>query len=61
MLTAIKISKGSERRFWSLSRLANKLKQLLNIFLDKTMIRETVAKILLIIYKENIFIETNEL
>lgn len=60
MLTAIIMAGGSGERFWPLST-PKKPKQLLNIFSDKTMIRETVDRILPIIPKENIFIATNEL
>lgn len=60
MLTAIIMAGGSGERFWPLST-PEKPKQLLNIFSDKTMIRETVDRILPIIPKENIFIATNEL
>ena len=60
MLTAIIMAGGSGERFWPLST-PEKPKQLLNIFSDKTMIRETVDRILTIIPKENIFIATNEL
>lgn len=60
MLTAIIMAGGSGERFWPLST-PEKPKQLLNIFSDKTMIRETVNRILPIISKENIFIATNEL
>lgn len=60
MLTAVIMAGGSGERFWPLST-PEKPKQLLNIFSDKTMIRETVDRILPIIPKENIFIATNEL
>lgn len=60
MLTAIIMAGGSGERFWPLST-PEKPKQLLNIFSDKTMIRETVDRILPIIDRENIFIGTNEL
>lgn len=60
MLTAIIMAGGSGERFWPLST-PEKPKQLLNIFSDKTMIRETVDRILPIISSENIFIATNEL
>jgi mannose-1-phosphate guanylyltransferase len=49
---------GSGERFWPLST-PEKPKQLLKIFSDKTMIRETVDRILPIIKAENIFIATN--
>lgn len=60
MLTAIIMAGGSGERFWPLST-PEKPKQLLNIYSNKTMIRETVDRILPIIPKENIFIATNEL
>ncbi|MGL5053252.1 MAG: mannose-1-phosphate guanylyltransferase [Cetobacterium sp.] len=60
MLTAIIMAGGSGERFWPLST-PEKPKQLLKIFSDKTMIRETVDRILPIIPAENIFIATNEL
>lgn len=60
MLAAIIMAGGSGERFWPLST-PDKPKQLLNIFSDKTMIRETVDRIAPIISKENIFIATNEL
>ncbi|MFK4784390.1 mannose-1-phosphate guanylyltransferase [Fusobacterium sp. MFO224] len=58
MLTAIIMAGGSGERFWPLST-KEKPKQLLKIFSDKTMIRETVDRILPIIRPENIFIGTN--
>lgn len=58
MLTAIIMAGGSGERFWPLST-PEKPKQLLKIFSDKTMIRETVDRILPIIKPENIFIATN--
>ncbi|MGL5126469.1 MAG: mannose-1-phosphate guanylyltransferase, partial [Fusobacteriaceae bacterium] len=60
MLTAVIMAGGSGERFWPLST-PEKPKQLLKIFSDKTMIRETVDRILPIIPAENIFIATNEL
>lgn len=60
MLTAIIMAGGSGERFWPLST-PEKPKQLLSIFSEKTMIRETVDRILPIISRENIFIATNEL
>ena len=60
MLAAIIMAGGSGERFRPLST-PQKPKQLLKIFLDKTMIRETVDRVLPIIPKENIFIATNEL
>lgn len=58
MLTAIIMAGGSGERFWPLST-PEKPKQLLKLFSDKTMIRETVDRILPIIKPENIFIATN--
>ncbi|MGL4568293.1 MAG: mannose-1-phosphate guanylyltransferase, partial [Fusobacteriaceae bacterium] len=60
MLTAVIMAGGSGERFWPLST-PEKPKQLLKIFSDKTMIRETVDRILPIISAERIFIATNEL
>lgn len=60
MLTAIIMAGGSGERFWPLST-PEKPKQLLKIFSDKTMIRETVDRILPIIPADKIFIATNEL
>lgn len=60
MLVAIIMAGGSGERFWPLST-PEKPKQLLNIFSDKTMIRETVDRITPLIPNENIFIATNEL
>lgn len=58
MLTAIIMAGGSGERFWPLS-IPERPKQLLKIFSDKTMIRETVDRILPIIKSENIFVATN--
>ena len=58
MLTAIIMAGGSGERFWPLST-PEKPKQLLKIFSEKTMIRETVDRVLPIIKPENIFIATN--
>ncbi|MGL4864059.1 MAG: mannose-1-phosphate guanylyltransferase [Clostridium sp.] len=60
MLVAIIMAGGTGERFWPLST-PDKPKQLLNIFSEKTMIRETVDRIIPIILKENIFVATNEL
>lgn len=46
--TALIMAGGSGERFWPLST-PEKPKQLLNLFSDKTMIRETVDRILPII------------
>ena len=58
MLAAVIMAGGSGERFWPLST-PERPKQLLKIFSDKTMIRETVDRILPIIEAENIFIATN--
>lgn len=58
MLTALIMAGGSGERFWPLST-PTKPKQLLSLFSDKSMIRETVDRILPIISKENIFVATN--
>lgn len=60
MLVALIMAGGSGERFWPLST-ENKPKQLLKLFSEKTMIRETVDRIKPIISLENIFIATNEL
>lgn len=60
MLTAVIMAGGSGERFWPLST-PEKPKQLLKIFSEKTMIRETVDRILPIIPADRIFIATNEL
>jgi mannose-1-phosphate guanylyltransferase len=49
---------GSGQRFWPLST-EEKPKQLLELFTDKSMIRETVDRILPLIPAEKIFIATN--
>lgn len=58
MITAFIMAGGSGERFWPLST-KERPKQLLNLVSDKTMIRETVDRILPIIPAENIFIGTN--
>lgn len=58
MLCAYIMAGGSGQRFWPLST-PEKPKQLLKIFSDKSMIRETVDRILPIIPAERIFIGTN--
>ncbi|MGL5099524.1 MAG: mannose-1-phosphate guanylyltransferase [Fusobacteriaceae bacterium] len=58
MLTALIMAGGSGERFWPLST-PTKPKQLLNLFSDKSMIRETVDRILPIISLDKIFIATN--
>lgn len=60
MLTAIVMAGGSGERFWPLST-PERPKQLLNIFSEKSMIRETVDRIVPIIPKDRIFVATNEL
>ncbi len=58
MLTAYIMAGGSGERFWPLST-PEKPKQLLSLFSDKSMIRETVDRILPLIPAERIFIGTN--
>lgn len=58
MLTALIMAGGSGERFWPLST-PGKPKQLLSLFSDKSMIRETVNRILPIISVDKIFIATN--
>jgi len=58
MLVAIIMAGGSGQRFWPLSNEEHP-KQLLKLFSDKTMIRETVDRILPVIPRERIFIATN--
>ena len=58
MLCAYIMAGGSGQRFWPLST-PEKPKQLLKIYSDKSMIRETVDRILPIIPAERIFIGTN--
>jgi mannose-1-phosphate guanylyltransferase len=58
MLVAVIMAGGSGQRFWPLSNEEHP-KQLLKLFSDKTMIRETVERILPIIPRERIFIATN--
>lgn len=58
MLTALIMAGGSGERFWPLST-PKKPKQLLSLFSDKSMIRETVDRILPIIESDKIFIATN--
>lgn len=60
MLTALIMAGGSGERFWPLST-PTKPKQLLSLFSDKSMIRETVNRILPIIPPNRIFIATNVL
>ena len=58
MLTALIMAGGSGERFWPLST-PTKPKQLLSLFSNKSMIRETVDRILPIISTDKIFIATN--
>ncbi|WP_047383262.1 mannose-1-phosphate guanylyltransferase [Cetobacterium sp. ZWU0022] len=58
MLTALIMAGGSGERFWPLST-PTKPKQLLSLFSDKSMIRETVDRVLPIIPADKIFIATN--
>ncbi|WP_320045967.1 mannose-1-phosphate guanylyltransferase [uncultured Ilyobacter sp.] len=58
MLTALIMAGGSGERFWPLST-KERPKQLLKLVSDKSMIRETVDRILPMIPAERIFIGTN--
>lgn len=58
MLCAYIMAGGSGERFWPLST-PEKPKQLLKLFSEKSMIRETVDRILPLIPAERIFIGTN--
>lgn len=58
MLTALIMAGGSGERFWPLST-PEKPKQLLSLFSNKSMIRETVDRVLPIIAVDKIFIATN--
>lgn len=58
MRCALIMAGGSGQRFWPLST-SEKPKQLLSLFSDKSMIRETVDRILSLIPAEQIFIATN--
>lgn len=58
MLCALIMAGGSGKRFWPLST-KEKPKQLLKLFSDKSMVRETVDRILPMIPVEQIFIATN--
>jgi len=58
MLCAYIMAGGSGERFWPLST-PDRPKQLLKLFSEKSMIRETVDRILPIIPAEHIFIGTN--
>lgn len=58
MLTALIMAGGSGQRFWPMST-EEKPKQLLKLFSNKSMIRETVDRILPIIPPERIFVATN--
>jgi len=60
MLTAFIMAGGSGERFWPLST-KERPKQLLKLFSEKSMIRETVDRILPIIPAERIFIGTNSI
>lgn len=60
LLTALIMAGGSGERFWPLST-PTKPKQLLNLFSEKSMIRETVDRILPLLAPERIFIATNVL
>ncbi|UPO97407.1 sugar phosphate nucleotidyltransferase [Cetobacterium somerae] len=58
MLVGLIMAGGSGERFWPLST-PEKPKQLLSLFSNKSMIRETVDRILPIIESDKIFIATN--
>ena len=58
MLTVLIMAGGSGERFWPLST-PTKSKQLLKLFSDKTMIRETVDRILPVVSSDKIFVATN--
>lgn len=58
MLTAIIMAGGSGERFWPLST-PERPKQLLKLFSEKTMIRETVERILPLVEPDKIFVATN--
>ncbi|MGL4865472.1 MAG: mannose-1-phosphate guanylyltransferase [Cetobacterium sp.] len=58
MLTALIMAGGSGERFWPLST-PERPKQLLSLFSSKSMIRETVDRILPIIPTDKIFVATN--
>lgn len=58
MLTALIMAGGSGERFWPLST-PTKPKQLLSLFSDKSMIRETIDRILPVIEADKIFVATN--
>jgi mannose-1-phosphate guanylyltransferase len=60
MLVALIMAGGSGERFWPLSR-KEKPKQLLKLFSNKSMIRETVDRILPIISPDKIFVATNSI
>ena len=60
MLTAFIMAGGSGERFWPLST-KERPKQLLKLISEKSMIRETVDRILPIIPAERIFIGTNSI
>ena len=58
MLCALIMAGGSGKRFWPLSTEEHP-KQLLKLFSDKSMLEETVNRILPLIPIENIYIATN--
>jgi mannose-1-phosphate guanylyltransferase len=58
MLCALIMSGGAGQRFWPMST-EDRPKQLLKLFSDKSMIRETVDRIIPLIPIERIFIATN--
>lgn len=58
MLCALIMAGGTGKRFWPLSTDQHP-KQLLKLFSDKSMLRETVERVMPLIPIENIFIATN--
>lgn len=58
MICALIMAGGSGQRFWPLST-EDRPKQLLKLFSDKSMIRETVDRILPLIPSERVFVGTN--
>jgi mannose-1-phosphate guanylyltransferase len=59
MISVLIMAGGSGERFWPLST-REKPKQVLNLFSNKSMIRETVDRVLPLIPIEKIYIATNE-
>lgn len=59
MIYGVVLAGGKGERFWPLSR-ANRPKQFLKLTSDKTMLEETIERVLPLIPKENILIVTGE-